>query len=227
MSIREQFAGAGPAFTTNGHAAIQFTTAAPVGATSSGYHALKREVHETVLDRVELERLARYPQEQVKQEIATLVNLIVDEQRVLLNDNERRQLTVEIYDEMFGFGPLEPLLKDPTVSDILVNTGRKTYVERRGKLELTDVVFYDDAHLMKVIEKIVSRVPPHRRDQPDGGCAPAGRFARQRHHSAISHRRSPAVDSPLFRQSAPGFRPRGTAQPDAADGAAAAGLVQS
>ncbi|MGH8790552.1 MAG: CpaF family protein, partial [Cupriavidus necator] len=77
---------------------------------------------------------------------------------VLLNENERRQLTVEIYDEMFGFGPLEPLLQDPTVSDILVNTARQTYVERRGKLELTDVVFYDDAHLMKVIEKIVSRV---------------------------------------------------------------------
>ncbi len=109
MSIREQLAGAAPAFTTNGHAAIQFATAAPAGTiASAGYHALKREVHETVLDRVELERLARFPQEQVKQEIATLVNLIIDEQRVLLNDNERRQLTIEIYDEMFGFGPLEP-----------------------------------------------------------------------------------------------------------------------
>ncbi|WP_454751611.1 CpaF family protein [Cupriavidus necator] len=157
MSIREQLAGAGPAFNANGHAAIQFGGQATASA-SPGYHALKRDVHETVLDRVELERLARFPQEQVRQEIGTLVNLIVDEQKVLLNDNERRQLTVEIYDEMFGFGPLEPLLKDPTVSDILVNTARQTYVERRGKLELTDVVFYDDAHLMKVIEKIVSRM---------------------------------------------------------------------
>ncbi|AQV93071.1 pilus assembly protein CpaF [Cupriavidus necator] len=156
MSIREQLANAGPAFTANGHAAIQFATSAASAA--GGYHQLKRDVHETVLDRVELERLARYPQEQVRQEIAALVNLIIDEQKVLLNDNERRQLTVEIYDEMFGFGPLEPLLKDPTVSDILVNTARQTYVERRGKLELTDVVFYDDTHLMKVIEKIVSRV---------------------------------------------------------------------
>ncbi|MDK3025221.1 CpaF family protein [Cupriavidus taiwanensis] len=156
MSIREQLANAEPAFTANGHAAIQFATSA--ASVSGGYHQLKRDVHETVLDRVELERLARYPQEQVRQEITALVNLIVDEQKVLLNDNERRQLTVEIYDEMFGFGPLEPLLKDPTVSDILVNTARQTYVERRGKLELTDVLFYDDAHLMKVIEKIVSRV---------------------------------------------------------------------
>ncbi|MGH8788560.1 MAG: CpaF family protein, partial [Cupriavidus necator] len=120
MSIREQLANAGPAFTANGHAAIEFATSA--ASASGGYHQLKRDVHETVLDRVELERLARYPQEQVRQEIATLVNLIIDEQKVLLNENERRQLTVEIYDEMFGFGPLEPLLQDPTVSDILVNT---------------------------------------------------------------------------------------------------------
>ncbi|MDQ0141786.1 CpaF family protein [Cupriavidus necator] len=157
MSIREQLASAAPAFHANGTASIQFGGQA-TASTSPGYHALKRDVHETVLDRVELERLARFPQEQVRQEIAALVNLIVDEQKVLLNDNERRQLTVEIYDEMFGFGPLEPLLKDPTVSDILVNTSRQTYVERRGKLELTEVVFYDDAHLMKVIEKIVSRM---------------------------------------------------------------------
>ncbi|WP_042884383.1 CpaF family protein [Cupriavidus necator] len=157
MSIREQLASTTAAFNANGHASIHFGGQA-TAATSPGYHALKRDVHETVLDRVELERLARFPQEQVRQEIGALVNLIVDEQKVLLNDNERRQLTVEIYDEMFGFGPLEPLLNDPTVSDILVNTARQTYVERRGKLELTDVVFYDDAHLMKVIEKIVSRV---------------------------------------------------------------------
>ncbi|SOZ37183.1 CpaF family protein [Cupriavidus neocaledonicus] len=157
MSIREQLATAAPAFHANGSASIQFGGQSRT-STSPGYHALKRDVHETVLDRVELERLARFPQEQVRQEIAALVNLIIDEQKVLLNDTERRQLTVEIYDEMFGFGPLEPLLKDPTVSDILVNTSRQTYVERRGKLELTDVVFYDDAHLMKVIEKIVSRM---------------------------------------------------------------------
>jgi pilus assembly protein CpaF len=156
MSIREQLASAGTPHTANGHAAIHFSMA--TNTTSPGYHALKRDVHETVLDRVELERLAHFPQEQVRQEIASLVSLIIEEHKVLLNDNERRQLTVEIYDEMFGFGPLEPLLKDPTVSDILVNTARQTYVERRGKLELTNVVFYDDAHLMKVIEKIVSRV---------------------------------------------------------------------
>ncbi len=154
MSIREQLSNASPGFaalSVNGHPAATL----PEG---TGYRALKRTVHETVLERVELERLARIPLEQVRHEIGLLVGAIVDEDKVLLNDAERRQLIGEIYDEMFGFGPLEPLLRDPTVSDILVNTARQTYVERRGKLELTDVSFYDDAHLMKVIEKIVSRV---------------------------------------------------------------------
>ncbi|AOY94004.1 pilus assembly protein CpaF [Cupriavidus sp. USMAA2-4] len=124
----------------------------------AAYLPLKKTVHEAVLDNIDLERLARFPADQIRHEINTLVNRIVDEQRLLMNDAERRQLSADIYDEMFGFGPLEPLLHDPTVSDILVNTAKQTYVERRGKLELTDTVFYDDAHLMKVIEKIVSRV---------------------------------------------------------------------
>lgn len=94
----------------------------------------------------------------MRNEIATLIARILDEEKLLANDLERRQLTIDIYDEMFGFGPLESLLRDPSVSDILVNTASAVYVERYGRLELTDVTFYDDAHLMKVIEKIVSRV---------------------------------------------------------------------
>ncbi|KJK22482.1 pilus assembly protein CpaF [Burkholderiaceae bacterium 16] len=153
MSIREQLSlPAHPPVTMNGHAALHAVSS------QAAYRDVKKSVHEMVLDRVELERLTRYPQEQVRREIGTLVNCIVDEERILLNDNERRQLIGDIFDEMFGFGPLEPLLNDPTVSDILVNTARQTYVERRGKLELTDIAFYDDVHLMKVIEKIVSRV---------------------------------------------------------------------
>ncbi|MGT2427773.1 CpaF family protein [Cupriavidus basilensis] len=153
MSIREQLSmPAHPPVTMNGHAALHAVTS------QAAYRDVKKSVHEMVLDRVELERLTRYPQEQVRREIGLLVNSIVDEERILLNDNERRQLIGDIFDEMFGFGPLEPLLNDPTVSDILVNTARQTYVERRGKLELTDIAFYDDVHLMKVIEKIVSRV---------------------------------------------------------------------
>ncbi|KVC45438.1 CpaF family protein [Burkholderia diffusa] len=134
----------------------------PAGATHSSvrdaYQKLRREIHLAVLERVELERLSRLPQEQVRQEIAVLISRILDEERLPANDIERRQLVIDVYDEMFGFGPLEALLRDPGISDILVNTYRQVYVERAGQLELTDVTFYDDAHLMKVIEKIVSRV---------------------------------------------------------------------
>jgi len=131
---------------------------ASLGLARAAYQTLKRQVHEIVLDRVELERLSRLPAEQVRQEIGALIARILEEEKAPVNDLERKQLAIDIHDEMFGFGPLEVLLRDPTVSDILVNTHRTTYVERKGRLELTDVTFYDDAHLMKVIEKIVSRV---------------------------------------------------------------------
>jgi pilus assembly protein CpaF len=154
MSIREQLSRPEhPPLSMNGHTLNHHKVAG-----HPAYRDFKKTVHGVVLDRVDLERLARFPTEQVRHEIGTLVNSIIDEEKLLLNDTERRQMTTDVYDEMFGFGPLEPLLQDPTVSDILVNTAKQVYVERRGKLELTDVTFYDDAHLMKVIEKIVSRV---------------------------------------------------------------------
>ena len=151
MSLREQISG-------------QFVKSfgerngSPGGMARTAYQTLKRDVHQAVLDRVELERLSRLPIDQVRDEIATLIARILDDERVPANDQERKQLVIDVYDEMFGFGPLESLLRDPTISDILVNTSKQTYVERKGRLELTDVTFYDDAHLMKVIEKIVSRV---------------------------------------------------------------------
>ncbi|MBY4866406.1 CpaF family protein [Burkholderia sp. Bp9017] len=132
--------------------------ASPHSSVRDVYQKLRREIHLAVLERVELERLSRLPQDQVRQEIATLISRILDDERMPANDIERRQLAIDVYDEMFGFGPLETLLRDPGISDILVNTYRQVYVERCGQLELTDVTFYDDAHLMKVIEKIVSRV---------------------------------------------------------------------
>ena len=128
------------------------------GMARSAYQKLKREVHQQVLERVELERLSRLSPDLVRPELTALIMRILDEERAPANDLERKQLVVDVYDEMFGFGPLEVLLRDPGVSDILVNTFQQTYVERKGRLELTDVTFYDDAHLMKVIEKIVSRV---------------------------------------------------------------------
>jgi pilus assembly protein CpaF len=127
-------------------------------AANHAYQELKKTMHQMILDRIDLERLKRLTTEQFKHELALLIQRIIEEERIVLNQNERHNLVLDIQHEMLGFGPLEPLLNDPTVSDILVNTCSKTYVERRGRLELTDVTFHDNAHLMKIIEKIVSRV---------------------------------------------------------------------
>ncbi|MEF9930366.1 MAG: CpaF family protein [Massilia sp.] len=122
------------------------------------YHQLKSRIHEALLDRIDLESMQRLNGDQIRQELRLLVERLLEEEMVVINDAERKMLTRDIQNEMLGFGPLEPLLEDPTVSDILVNTHKQVYVERRGKLELTDVTFTDEAHLMKIIDKIVSRV---------------------------------------------------------------------
>src|SRR5450830_1155446 len=125
---------------------------------NQAYQDLKKSMHQMILDRIDLERLKRLTPEQFKHELALLIQRIIEEERIVLNQSERHNLVLDIQHEMLGFGPLEPLLADPGVSDILVNTFSKVYVERRGRLELTDVTFHDNAHLMKIIEKIVSRV---------------------------------------------------------------------
>jgi pilus assembly protein CpaF len=158
MSLRDQL------LTQNDLAVAEAPTANAAGAafdakaTRQAYQQLKMNIHQTIIERVELDKLQRLTPEQVKRELAQLVERIVDEDKVPMNELERKQLVQDVQDEMLGLGPLEPLLNDPTVSDILVNTSQHVYVERRGKLEHTDVTFYNDAHLMKVIERIVSRV---------------------------------------------------------------------
>ncbi len=122
------------------------------------YQQLKHRLHQALLDRVDLEGMQRLSQDQIRDEIKTLMARLLEEETVVINDSERRNLTRDVQYEVLGFGPLEPLLEDPTVSDILVNTYKQVYVERHGKLELTHVTFTDDAHLMKIIDKIVSRV---------------------------------------------------------------------
>ena len=123
-----------------------------------GYQQLKHRIHSTLLDRVDLESMQRLTQEQIREELAILIERLLDESMVVINEQERRTLTRDIQHEVLGFGPLEPLLNDPTVSDILVNTAKQVYVERGGCLELSDISFFDDAHLLKIIDKIVSRV---------------------------------------------------------------------
>src|ERR1700743_2171919 len=119
---------------------------------------LKMNIHQAIIERVELDKLQRLSPEQIKRELAQLVERIVDEDKIVMNELERRRLAQDVHDEMVGLGPLESLLNDPTISDILVNTSQHVYVEGRGRLEHTDVTFYDDAHLMKIIERIDSRV---------------------------------------------------------------------
>jgi pilus assembly protein CpaF len=134
--------------------------AAPGAASvaNQAYQDLKKTMHQMLLDQIDLERLKRLTPEQFKHELALLVERIIEEERIVLNQQERHNLVIDIQHEMLGFGPLEPLLADPSVSDILVNTASQVYVERHGCLELTDITFHDNAHLMKIIEKIVSRV---------------------------------------------------------------------
>ncbi len=122
------------------------------------YLEAKKRVHQTLLDRVDLARLQRLDGDQLGGELKTLIEQFLGEEAVALTEQDRRNLVRDIRWEMLGLGPLEPLLADPTISDILVNTHRQVYVERRGKLELTNVSFTDEQHLMTIIDKIVSRV---------------------------------------------------------------------
>jgi len=129
-----------------------------MGIDKKQYADLKTHIHQTLLDQIDLEAMENLPPQRLKEELRNLVERLLEDENVVINDIERRNLVRDIQYEMLGLGPLEPLLVDPTISDILVNSYRQVYIERRGKLELTDVVFNDDAHLMKIIDKIVSRV---------------------------------------------------------------------
>ncbi len=130
----------------------------PTAAQQAAYNELRSRVHREILDRVDLARLQRLSTERIGDELKGLVEQVLADGQIALNDQERRNLVRDIRWEMLGLGPLEPLLADPSVSDILVNTYAKVYVERFGRLEPTQVAFNDDAHLMKIIDKIVSRI---------------------------------------------------------------------
>jgi pilus assembly protein CpaF len=122
------------------------------------YQQVKADLHRKILDRLDLEKLGRTPSDAARDEVLLLIRNTVNSEAVPLSFAERERLSREILDEIFGLGPLEPLLKDPTVSDILVNRFDRVYVERAGKLEPTGLSFKDDSHLMQIIDRIVSRV---------------------------------------------------------------------
>ena len=124
----------------------------------SEYQQVKSDLHRKILDRLNLEKLGRTPSETAREEVLILIRSSVNSEAVPLSFAERERLSREILDEIFGLGPLEPLLKDPTISDILVNRYDRVYIERGGKLELTGLSFKDDSHLMQIIDRIVSKV---------------------------------------------------------------------
>ena len=125
---------------------------------ASTYYDLKVAIHSKLLDRIDLAALESIPEERLREELRQLVERLLLEEGVALNDVERKRIVVDIQNEVLGLGPLEPLLADATISDILVNTYKQVYVERFGKLQLTDVRFGSNAHLMKIIDRIVSRI---------------------------------------------------------------------
>src|SRR5208283_3812752 len=123
----------------------------------SEYQQVKADLHRKILDRLDLEKLGRSTGDSAREEVLVLIRNAVNNEVVPLSFTERERLSREILDEIFGLGPLEPLLKDHTISDILVNRYDRVYIERAGKLELTGLSFKDNQHLMQIIERIVSR----------------------------------------------------------------------
>src|SRR6266481_4135964 len=125
---------------------------------NKSFEELKRLIHSKLVDKLDLSRVSDLAGDTLRREIRLVVERLCDTENPLLNRMERERLIDEVLDETFGFGPLEMLLKDPTISDILVNGPHKIYVERRGKLEKTDVKFRDNDHLLQIIDRIVSKV---------------------------------------------------------------------
>ena len=119
---------------------------------------LKVELHQRLLENLNLAALEHASENNLKQEIGAIANEALEEMAVVLPKDDRAILHQELYDEVMGLGPLEPLLKDETVNDILVNGPNRIFVERGGKLELTDITFKDERHLLRIIDKIVSAV---------------------------------------------------------------------
>src|SRR5437868_2615273 len=124
----------------------------------SEYQQVKADLHRKILDRLDLEKLGRTAGDAARDEVLILIRSSVNGEAVPLSFAERERLAREILDEIFGLGPLEPLLKDPSISDILVNRYNQVYIERNGKLEPTGLTFKDDQHLMQIIDRIVSKV---------------------------------------------------------------------
>src|SRR5216683_1978958 len=122
------------------------------------YQELKTGIHRDLLNKIDLERVATVRDDRTRAQALAVIQDLVASLQTPLSGPERERLSLEVLDEVFGLGPLEPLLQDPTISDILVNGAKEVYVERGGVLEETRIMFKDDAHLMHIIDKIVSAI---------------------------------------------------------------------
>src|SRR5512141_1755398 len=122
------------------------------------YLDLKGSLHSKVINEIDLESLNRLQEDTAKEQLRKVILDVLQREKTPLTMTEREQMVTEILDEVFGLGPLQPLLADPTLSDILVNGAYNVYVERRGKLERANIHFNDDEHLMRIIDRIVARV---------------------------------------------------------------------
>jgi pilus assembly protein CpaF len=125
---------------------------------STNWHKIKGALHLKLLSVLDLRQARNIPLEQLREECSAKIDALLSEQNYPLSSPEKQQLLFEVMDEVFGFGPLEELLRDPTITDILVNGPHKIYIERNGKLEFTNVSFSDDKHLMRVISRIGTNV---------------------------------------------------------------------
>ncbi|MHC5140162.1 MAG: CpaF family protein [Planctomycetota bacterium] len=121
-------------------------------------HRIKSSVHQRLLGALNLHEVQKYPLEQLQKECSSNVDAMLAQEQYPLTGPEKQQLLREVLDEIFGLGPMEPLLKDPLVSDILINGPKQVYIERQGRLSKTKVTFKDDAHLMRVIQRIATNV---------------------------------------------------------------------
>jgi pilus assembly protein CpaF len=122
------------------------------------FYAAKVKLHQSLLSRMDLAAAETMPSEQLSHVLHDLINQLIDEQSLPVNNDERRQLILDLQNEILGLGPLEPLLADPSISEILVNRYDTVFVERKGRLEQVPIQFNDDEHLLRIIDKIVSRV---------------------------------------------------------------------
>jgi Flp pilus assembly protein, ATPase CpaF len=129
-----------------------------IDADELSYQQLKVRIHERLVDSLDLSMLAHIPQDELAEEVRVVAADVIAEEEPRLSPSVRDRLLDELFDEVFGLGPIEPLMQDDTVSDILVNHPHEIYVERRGRLEPTNVLFADEAHLMRIIHRVVSRV---------------------------------------------------------------------